>query len=68
MDEREVLLEWRKLFHSQVVTADILAQAETLLDGLCGESPLHLRLATELQELQRTQTGTQQKPARRRNG
>lgn len=64
VDEREVLREWRKLFHNQVVTAEILAQAEALLDGLSGESPLHLRLASELQELQHTQTAPRKKSAR----
>ena len=51
MDEREVLLEWRNLFRGQVIIPEALAKAEALLDGLSGESPLHLRLATELEDL-----------------
>ena len=34
---------------------DAIAKAETLLDSLSGESPLHLRLANELSELQKGQ-------------
>lgn len=51
MDEREVLLAWRNLFIGKQATPDTLAKAEELLDGLSGESPLHLRLASELAEL-----------------
>ncbi len=51
MDEREVLLAWRSLFVGKQATPETLAEAEALLDGLSGESPLHLRLAGELAEL-----------------
>ncbi len=51
MDEREVLRAWRDLFHGQGSSPDAVAKAETLLDSLSGESPLHLRLANELEEL-----------------
>jgi hypothetical protein len=51
LDERDVLNAWRILFRGQEITNDSLAKAEALLDGLCGESPLHLRLAQELTEL-----------------
>jgi hypothetical protein len=51
MDEREVTQAWRTLFRDQVVTPEALAKADALLDGLSGESPLHLRLANELQDL-----------------
>jgi hypothetical protein len=56
MDEREVLRAWRDLFHGIAADPDTLAKAETLLDGLSGESPLHLRLANELSELQKGQS------------
>lgn len=53
MDERDVLIAWRNLFRGSDVTPDTLTRAEALLDGLSGESPLHLRLAAELEELKR---------------
>jgi hypothetical protein len=53
VDEREVLLAWRNLFHGKEINPDAIAKAETLLDGLSGESPLHLRLANELKDLQK---------------
>jgi hypothetical protein len=49
--ERDVTLAWRNLFQNKKVSAESVAQAEQLLDGLSGESPLHLRLANELEEL-----------------
>jgi hypothetical protein len=51
VDEREVLLAWRSLPLGQGITPETLAKAESILDGMSGESPLHLRLATELEEL-----------------
>ena len=53
MDERDVINSWRNLFQGKEVTTDSIAKAEALLDGLSGESPLHLRLAKELEELQK---------------
>ena len=53
MDEREVTIAWRNLFRGKEVTSKSLAEAEALLDGLSGESPLHFRLATELEELRK---------------
>jgi hypothetical protein len=53
VDERDVINSWRSLFHGKEVTTDSIAKAEALLDGLSGESPLHLRLAKELEELQK---------------
>src|SRR5205085_2226563 len=53
MDERDVLRIWRELFPNKDVTPEALAKADTLLDGLSGESPLHLRLANELAELKK---------------
>jgi hypothetical protein len=35
------------------VSPQLLAQAEDLLEGLSGESPLHVRLGAELAELKR---------------
>jgi hypothetical protein len=53
VDERDVINNWRNLFQGKEVTTDSLAKAEALLDSLSGESPLHLRLAKELEELQK---------------
>jgi hypothetical protein len=53
MDEREVLRTWRDLFRGNEVTPAGLTKAEELLEGLSGESPLHLRLANELAELKK---------------
>jgi hypothetical protein len=53
VDERDVMNSWRNLFHGKEITTDSLAKAESLLDSLSGESPLHLRLAKELEEIQK---------------
>jgi hypothetical protein len=56
VDEREVLRAWRDLFRDQDITPEALAKAESLLDGLSGESPLHIRLASELKDLKKLAT------------
>jgi hypothetical protein len=53
LDERDVTLAWRNLFRGKEITPEALAKAEALLDGLSGESPLHLRLANELEDLKK---------------
>jgi hypothetical protein len=53
LDERDVTIAWRNLFHEKELTSDALEKAELLLDGLSGESPLYFRLANELEELKR---------------
>ena len=55
LDERDVMNTWRHLFHGKELTSDSLAKAEALLDGVSGESPLHIRLAKELEEIQKLQ-------------
>lgn len=55
LDERDVMNSWRNLFQGKEITSDSLAKAEALLDGLGGESPLHIRLAKELEEIQKLQ-------------
>jgi hypothetical protein len=57
VDERDVLNAWRNLFVGKPITADSLIAAETMLEGLSGESPLHIRLASELQELKKRSAG-----------
>jgi hypothetical protein len=53
LDERDVTVVWRNLFHGKEITPEALAMAETLLDGLSGESTLLLRLANELEDLKK---------------
>lgn len=55
MDERDVINSWRKLFDGHQITTESLAKAEELLDGVSGESPLHIRLARELEDMQKMQ-------------
>jgi hypothetical protein len=66
VDERDVLRAWRDLFQGNQVTPEALAKAEAFLDGLNGESPLNLRLATELEELKKRLSGSKEKKAARR--
>ena len=66
MDEHQLMLAWRNLFHGREVTAETLAKADALLEGVSGESPLHLRLANELADLKGV-TGPVKKRAVRRN-
>jgi hypothetical protein len=65
MDERDVIRKWRDLFHGQGATPQALAEAEKLLEGLSGESPLHIRLAGELDELKNGQTDKKKRATRR---
>ena len=55
LDERDVMNRWRILFHGKEITTESLAEAEALLDGVSGESPLHIRLAKELEEIRHLQ-------------
>jgi hypothetical protein len=56
VDERELTIAWRNLFHGKEIAQDQLAKAQALLDELSGESPLHHRLTRELDELKKLQT------------
>lgn len=66
MDERDVIRKWRDLFRGNGATPEALVQAESLLEGLSGESPLHLRLAGELDELKKGPKADKKKRAARR--
>jgi hypothetical protein len=66
LDERDVTLAWQKLFRGKEITPKALAEADELLDGLSGESPLHLRFATELGELKKLHAGRQVVSPKRR--
>ena len=53
MNEKAVTMLWRKLFRGQQITQLTLENAEALLEELSFESPLRLRLTTELEELRK---------------
>ena len=53
LDERDVLNKWRSLFTGKEITSDSLTKGSALLNGLSGESPLHLRLAKELEDIRK---------------
>jgi hypothetical protein len=55
VDEHELTLAWRNLFRGKEINQDQLAKAQALLDASSGESPLHHRLAMELDELKKLQ-------------
>jgi hypothetical protein len=55
LTERDVTTLWRQLFDGHELSRESLAEAEALLDGLSCESPLRIRLATELEETRRLQ-------------
>ncbi len=42
---------WQQLFRGQPITALTLSEAESMLNQLPPESPLRLRLLTELEEI-----------------
>ncbi len=53
LTEHDVLALWRQLFQDHEINDSTMTQAEELLDNLRPESPLRLRLATELGEIQK---------------
>ena len=61
MNERDILIAWRNIFQADGVNEQSLAKAEDLLESLSGESPLHLRLANELEELKNRRTAARKK-------
>jgi hypothetical protein len=67
MDEREVLRAWRELFHNGKITSETLDKAEAFLEGLSGESPLRIRLASELEELKKKSNERPKKQSARRS-
>jgi hypothetical protein len=66
LDERDVTLAWQRLFREKPITPEALAKADELLDSLSGESPLHLRFATELKELKKLHQRPHQVAPKRR--
>jgi hypothetical protein len=55
---------WHQLFRGQAITPQTLAEAETLVNELSPESPLRLRLSTELEEIRSLHEG--QRPKKKR--
>ena len=53
LEDREVLMLWRKLFRGQAITMETMERAESLLNELGQESPLRIRLAQELKDIER---------------
>ena len=51
LTEHDVLTLWRQLFQDHGTSSGTIEKAQRLLDKLRSESPLRLRLATELQEI-----------------
>ena len=57
LDERDATRLWQRLFRRQTITTLTLAKAEELLSQMHPESPLKLRLSTELDEIRTLQRG-----------
>lgn len=53
LDERDATRLWQQLFRGQAITSQTLAKAASVVDELNPESPLRLRLATELEEIRK---------------
>jgi len=53
LTEHDVLMLWRQLLQDHDINGTTITQAEELLDNLRPESPLRLRLATELDDIQK---------------
>ena len=51
LTEHDVLTLWRQLFQEHGTSSEAMKKAQRLLDELRSESPLRLRLASELQEI-----------------
>ena len=64
LDEHDANRMWQQLFRGQEITSLILTEAESLLNKLSPESPLRLRLSTELEEIRSLHHGTSPKRKR----
>lgn len=51
LDERDANRLWHQLFRGQPISSLTLSEADRLLNDMHPESPLRLRLSTELDEL-----------------
>jgi len=51
LDERDATRLWQQLFRGQTITSQTLVEAESVVNELSPESPLRLRLSTELEEI-----------------
>jgi hypothetical protein len=64
MHERDATRVWHQLFRGRTITAQTLKEAELVVEELHPESPLRLRLSTELEEIRCIHQG--QLPKKRR--
>jgi hypothetical protein len=53
LNERHITVQWRELFRGKGITSAVVSDAHVLLDSLSPESPLRIRLATELEEIKK---------------
>lgn len=51
LSEREATRLWQQLFRGQPITSLTLTEAESVVDALPDDSPVRLRLWTELEEI-----------------
>jgi hypothetical protein len=57
LSEQEVARSWGQIFKNRPIDLAAFDRAEQLLEELRAESPLRLRLTTELDELRRIHAG-----------
>lgn len=57
LTEKEAQNLWQRLFRGQPITALTLTEAGAVLDDLPDDSPVRVRLSTELEEIRRLQQG-----------
>ena len=51
LTEHDVQTLWRQLFQDQEINGQVIKKAQGLLNALSTESPLRLRLTTELEAI-----------------
>lgn len=51
LTESDATRLWQRLFRGQEITSQTLVEADSLVNELRPESPLRLRLSTELEEI-----------------
>ncbi len=53
LSEHDAQNLWQRLFRGQAITALTFVEAESVIDSLPADSPVRLRLATELNDIRR---------------
>ncbi len=64
LSEFDAMRLWQQLFRGQPITTLTFTEAESMLNQLPPESPLRLRLLTELEEIRLLQQGPRPKKSR----